>query len=198
MRLSGRDLSCVRAGRLVFRDVSFSLPAGEALVLTGRNGAGKTSLLRLVAGLLRAESGSLALEGGAAERTIGEQCHFIAHQPALKPALTAAENLGFWTDWFDGAGDPAAALGRAGLGGLDDLPARLLSAGQQRRLALARLMTAERPLWLLDEPLNALDADGVKLLEGLVGSHLAGGGMVIAATHAALGFDARRLELAAA
>lgn len=198
MRLTGEKLACRRAGRTVFRDVGFSVGAGEALALRGRNGAGKTSLLRLVAGLLPAAAGSLVLEGGRAGATIGEQCHFLGHQAGIKPVLTVRENLDFWVGFHGGAGAPAEALEAVGIGALASLPARHLSAGQQRRLALAVLAAAARPLWLLDEPTTALDAEGAAMLKGLMDRHLAGGGIIIAATHADIGTAGRVLTLEAA
>jgi heme ABC exporter ATP-binding subunit CcmA len=122
-----------------------------AMVLTGANGTGKTSLIRMIAGLFEPAAGRLELEGGSSEPTIGQQCHFVAHQDALKPALTAAENLGFWSD-FLGSGDVAAGLAAFDLSALAGLQAGFLSAGQKRRLALSRLALTARPLWLLDEP----------------------------------------------
>jgi len=159
MRLSASDLACRRGGRDVFAGVGFSVASGEALAISGRNGAGKSSLLRMVAGLLRAASGRLALEGGDPEMTIGEQAHYLGHEDALKHSLSVGENLRFWAGFF-GAGNAeiGEALAAAGLDTLADLPAAYLSAGQRRRLSLARLVAIPRPIWLLDEPTSALDA----------------------------------------
>ena len=190
MRLVAHDLACVRGGRPVFRDLSFAVGGGEALLVTGPNGAGKSSLLRLLAGLLRPEQGRLELTGSDPELTIGEQAHYLGHQDALKPSLSVHENLAFWIDFLGGRsakGD--AALSVVGLGGLAHLPASYLSAGQRRRLSLARLIAVERPLWLLDEPTSALDAAGQSMLADLVRTHLAGDGLVIAATHGPIGLD---------
>jgi heme exporter protein A len=190
MRLVAHDLACVRGGRQVFQGVTFAVSAGEALLVTGPNGAGKSSLLRLVAGLLRPEQGRLELTGSDPELTIGEQTHYVGHQDALKPSLSVHENLAFWTDFLGGGsakGD--AALTAVGLGGLAHLPAAYLSAGQRRRLSLARLIALERPLWLLDEPTSALDTAGQSMLADLVRAHLAGDGLVLAATHGPIGVD---------
>ena len=193
MRLTGSDLACIRGGRQVFRDLSFALGAGEALAVTGPNGAGKSSLLRLVAGLVSSTAGRLELIGGEPELSIGEQAHYLGHQDALKPSLTVGENLAFWTS-FLGPGTAKPALGVVGLDRIAHLPAAYLSAGQRRRLSLARLIAVERPIWLLDEPTSALDAAAQAMLADLMRSHLAGGGLILAATHGPLGID-RATEL---
>jgi heme exporter protein A len=190
MRLTASDLACVRGGRRVFRDVSFAVGAGEALLVTGPNAAGKSSLLRLVAGLIRPQHGRLELEGSDAELTIGEQAHYLGHLDALKPSLSVAENLAFWAAFLGGGeAKGAAALAAVGLGGLAQLPATYLSAGQRRRLSLARLIAVERPIWLLDEPASALDASGQAMLTGLMRAHLARDGLILAATHGPIGLD---------
>jgi heme exporter protein A len=191
-QLSGSDLGCVRGGRQVFRDLSFAVGAGEALVVTGPNGVGKSTLLRLAAGLVRPTQGRLELAGGDPELTIGEQAHYLGHQDALKPALSVRENLDFWADFLGGAAGRAkgaAALAAVGLDGLARLPATYLSAGQRRRLSLARLVAVERPIWLLDEPTSALDAAAQAMLANLMRAHLAGGGLILAATHGPIGLD---------
>ncbi|MEA2945364.1 MAG: heme exporter protein [Alphaproteobacteria bacterium] len=195
LRLAVSGLGCVRGQRDVFHDVEFALSAGEALALTGPNGAGKSSLLRLIAGLLRAASGRIELEGGAADLTIPEQAHYQGHLDALKPSLTVAENLAFWIHYLGGATPPGAALATVGIAGLANLPAGYLSAGQRRRLSLARLIAVPRPIWLLDEPTSALDAAAQVRLTELMREHLAGGGMIVAATHGPLGIDAKELRL---
>ena len=159
MRLAGSDVTCVRGGREVFAALNFAVEGGEALAVTGRNGAGKSSLLRLIAGLLAAARGSICLEGGDSERSLAEHCHFLGHRDAIKPSLTVMENLQFWRDFLGGESGEAAdaSLDGAGIGHLADLPAAYLSAGQRRRLGLARLVTVRRPVWLLDEPTSALD-----------------------------------------
>ena len=166
------------------------------MALVGPNGSGKSSLLRLIAGLLRPAAGRIELAGGAAERTIAEQAHYLGHLDALKPSLTVAENLGFWARYLgEEAGPPASALAAVGLGGLAHLPAAYLSAGQRRRLSLARLVAVPRPIWLLDEPASALDAAGQDRLTDLMRAHLGTGGMILAATHGPLGIDAEELRL---
>jgi heme exporter protein A len=198
MRLSASDLACRRGGRDVFAGVSFSVAAGESLAIRGRNGAGKSSLLRMVAGLVRIASGRLVLEGGDPELTIDEQAHYLGHLDALKPSLSVAENLQFWSAFFgaDNA-DPSEPLRTVGLDALADLPAAYLSAGQRRRLSIARLLAVKRPLWLLDEPTSTLDDAAQVRLAEIMRAHLAGGGMILAATHGALGLDdARELRLA--
>jgi len=199
MQLTAENLTCLRGGREVFRDVSFALKSGEALLVTGRNGAGKSSLLRLIAGLVRIASGTLALTGGEAEAAIGEQAHYLGHLDALKPALTVAENLRFWTEFLGpSSGDIEPALAAVDLAPLSDLPAAYLSAGQRRRLSIARLVAVPRALWLLDEPTSALDAASQTRLSDLMRRHLTSGGMIIAATHGAIGLErARELKMGA-
>jgi heme exporter protein A len=199
MRLTASELTCVRGGREVFRGLSLAVEAGAALIVTGPNGAGKSSLLRLIAGLVHPASGRLALEGGDDELTVGEQAHYLGHQDALKPALSVQENLAFWATFLGRDAKVEAALAAVGLESLVQLPALYLSAGQRRRLSLARLIAVPRPLWLLDEPTSTLDAGAQGMLTELMRSHLAGGGLIVAATHAPLGLDrAEELKLGAA
>lgn len=199
MRLSGRGVGCVRGGREVFSALDFHVEGGEALAVTGANGAGKTSLLRLIAGLLVTTGGGFELEGGGAELTLAEQAHYLGHRDALKPSLSVTENLLFWHDFLGGSGfDPAASIAAVGLSHAAALPAAYLSAGQRRRLSIARLLTVRRPIWLLDEPTSALDASGQKMFAGLMTDHLAGGGLIVAATHGPLGIEARELRMGAA
>jgi heme exporter protein A len=196
MRLVGRDLDCVRGGRKVLAGLSFIAESGEPLAVTGRNGAGKTTLLRLVAGLIEPAKGHIELTGGAPELTVAEQAHYLGHRDALKPALSVSENLQFWQAFLGGAGASVpSSLDAVGLGGLAGLPAGYLSAGQRRRLSIARLLAAPRPIWLLDEPAAALDTAGQERLAELMRSHLAGGGILMAATHGPLGLPAKELRL---
>lgn len=197
MRLIGDKLSSVRGGRVLFADLSFAVAAGEPLVVTGANGSGKTSLLRTIAGLLPAAEGQIRLEGQAGDQPLREQCHYVGHRNAIKTALTVAENAGFWSRFLGGSSErPPRALDAFGLSALRDIPAGYLSAGQQRRLGLARLLLAERPLWLLDEPSTSLDEAAQGMLAAAVNTHLAGGGLAVVATHVPLGFtSARSLRL---
>jgi heme exporter protein A len=199
MRLSGRGVRCVRGGREVFAGLDFEASSGEALAVTGPNGSGKTSLLRLIAGLLTMADGSIGLEGGEPELTLPEQAHYLGHRDALKPALSVLENLSFWRDFLGGeAFEPVESLTSVALDHAAHLPAAYLSAGQRRRLSIARLLAVRRPIWLLDEPTSALDAAGQSLFSGLMSEHLAGGGMIVAATHTPLGIEARELRIGGA
>lgn len=191
MQLEGENLTCERGGRTVFSGVNFSLAGGEALVITGRNGAGKSSLLRLIAGLVRIAGGRLSLSGGAAEATLPEQAHYLGHLDALKPTLSVSENLQFWARYLGESGAAIEpALEAVDLASLAELPAAYLSAGQRRRLSIARLLAVKRPVWLLDEPTSALDAQSQDRLAGLMRAHRAGGGLIVAAAHGPIGLDA--------
>jgi heme exporter protein A len=189
MRLEASGLACVRGGREVFTGLGFSVGQGEALLVTGRNGAGKSSLLRMVAGLVRIAAGRLALVDAGPDQTIPEQAHYLGHQDALKPSLTVTENLSFWTRYLGGTEPVQGALAAVGLAALAGLPAAYLSAGQRRRLSIARLLAAKRPLWLLDEPTSALDREAQDTLAGLMRLHLSGGGIIVAAAHGPIGLD---------
>lgn len=189
MQLSAENLACERGGRTVFSNQNFSLRSGELLQLTGANGAGKSSLLRLLANLSEPSHGKISLEGGAPDLTSGQQAHYIAHSDASKSALTVSENLKFWRD-FMGGGDLQGALSAVNLAPLADYPVALLSAGQRRRLALARLALVPRAIWLLDEPSVGLDEASQKLLVALLNGHLKAGGLIVAATHVPLGVKA--------
>lgn len=187
MRLVAENLSCIRGGRTLFQGLGFAVQAGQALVVTGPNGSGKSSLLRLIAGLLRPTAGSVVLEGGEAGQPVGIAAHFIGHLDAAKAALTGAENLQFVHGLLGGGPQAdAAALAAFGLESIADVPVRMFSAGQRRRLALARLLVAPRALWLLDEPTTALDADGQERFARVAAKHLSSGGILVAATHAPL------------
>jgi heme exporter protein A len=195
--LEARDLACLRGDRAVFAGLSFALPPGAALLLTGANGAGKSTLLRILAGLLRPAEGTVLWQGEdvvAEPASHAARLRYLSHQDALKPALTVAENLDFFARLWGGAVAPA--LEALALAPLAELPARVLSSGQKRRLALARLALAPVPLWLLDEPTTGLDAASVERLGTLLATHRAQGGIVVAATHLPLPLpDARELRL---
>ncbi len=195
-----QELAGERGGRIVFAGVSFTLAAGGALLLTGPNGAGKTSLLRVLAGLGRVADGALLWQGQPAlgDRVAhAARLALVGHQDALKPALTVAETLAHEARIL--GGQAAAAIAALGLEPLAEHPVRILSAGQRRRVALARLMLgAARPLWLLDEPTVALDVEGVATLGRVLAAHRARGGMVVASSHLALPLDeAAELRLVA-
>jgi heme exporter protein A len=193
MQLTADNLACTRGGREVFRSLSFRVAAGDALVVTGRNGAGKSSLLRVIAGQVRPSAGQLRLDGGDADATLAEQAHYLGHHDALKTSLSVGENLQFWTAFLgDRQGPSGPALETVGLAPLAGLPAAYLSAGQRRRLSIARLVAVHRPIWLLDEPTSALDAPSQSRLAELMRGHLASGGMIIAAAHGPIGLDAPR------
>jgi heme exporter protein A len=194
-------LECVRGQRRLFAGLSFAVGPGELLWVTGANGSGKTSLLRVLCTLLPAESGEVRWRG-AAVRDLGEayreELLYIGHAPAVKDDLTAIENLEFSLAQQGLAVDAAAlatALVRFGLGGREDLPARALSQGQRRRVALARLtFSADRALWVLDEPLTALDAAAVDLVRGLVSGQLSAGGAVVLTSHQEIDFPGMRVR----
>ncbi|MGE0627390.1 MAG: heme ABC exporter ATP-binding protein CcmA [Hyphomicrobiaceae bacterium] len=196
MQLIVEDLAVERGGRRVLEGLSFRLGPGEALELIGPNGAGKTTLLRAIAGFLRPASGMIRLEGGAPDLEIAEACHYVGHRDGIKGALTVAENARFWSRYLGSAANVGEALVALGIDALAGVPAAWLSAGQRRRLGLARLLLARRPLWLLDEPSVSLDAGGVAALAGLIRRHCETGGLVIAATHVTLGLaDTRTVQL---
>lgn len=196
LQLHAENLTVERGNRTVIENLSFTAMSGEALLLTGPNGAGKTTLIRTVAGFIAPTSGTLALKGDSGDRDIAELCHYVGHLTGVKANLTAAENLAFWTEYLGGNAKGSVsdrvdeALAIFGLLALAEYPAGLLSAGQKRRLGLARLAVAKRPVWLLDEPTVSLDAASTGLLADLIRKHLAENGLVIAATHLPLGLDA--------
>ena len=173
MLLGFRDVTCERGGRMLFSGISFALGAGDAAMVTGPNGVGKSSLVRVAAGLLAPRAGVVEGEAGRA---------LLAEQAALDSELTLAGALGFWAG-LDGGGDVAAALRAVNLAELGKVPVRLLSTGQRRRAGIARVVASGAPVWLLDEPANGLDAESVAMLEGLIAGHRAGGGVALVATH---------------
>ncbi|HUN49498.1 MAG TPA: heme ABC exporter ATP-binding protein CcmA [Candidatus Sulfotelmatobacter sp.] len=202
MTFAGEALGCVRGERQVFAGLDFACERGGAIALEGPNGSGKSSLLRLCALLLQPAAGRLAWEG----RDIAEDAEahrrrivYVGHLDALKPALTVRENLAFWADLAGAAATATeAALARIGLAHLGGLPARFLSAGQRRRLNLARLLLRAAPLWLLDEPATSLDSGAAATLAAIIAEHRAAGGIVVAAMHGGLLLgDALRLRLGA-
>jgi len=197
VRLIVESLACRRSGRRIFSGLSFALGAGEALMVTGRNGAGKSSLLALLSGRLKPDAGTIRVEG-VGEATLPECLHVVGHRDGLKGALTAQENLDFARDLLgQPTAGPREALEALGLAHALRLPVTYLSAGQRRRVALARLLVCRRPLWLLDEPTAALDTASQGVLAGLMAKHRAQGGLVVAATHQSLGLeDARELRIA--
>jgi len=184
---SGHDLVCVRGERRVFADLAFDLGAGGALLLRGPNGSGKSSLLRLMAGLLRPAAGALTWDGApiaADAEAHRARLRYVGHLDALKPVLTAAENVAFWAGQAGaGEADAARALAAFALTPLAHVAGRLLSAGQRRRVALARLIAAPGALWLLDEPSVGLDGESLAHLEAAIAAHRAGGGRVALASH---------------
>lgn len=195
-----KDLSLVRGERRLFSHLALEIQAGEAVALTGRNGAGKTSLLRAVAGLLRPAAGTIAFQSADgeldAEVVRAEALHLVGHQDGLKSARSAWEELLFQALWTGGSEASArAAASRLDLDRLLDLEIRRLSAGQRRRVALARLLASPRPLWLLDEPMAPLDAGHREGFGALMAEHLAGGGMVVAAVHDPLPVPCRAVEV---
>jgi heme exporter protein A len=200
-RLTLETVTLVRGERRLFENLSFSLAGGEAAALTGANGAGKTSLLRAVAGLLRPQAGLIRFHGEAAAEIEAETAratalHLLGHDDGLKSTRTAAEELGFWTRWLGGdAPTLAKAVEALELQPLLGLEVRKLSAGQRRRLALARLIAAPRPLWLLDEPMAPLDAARRALFGVLMQAHLDDGGMILAAVHDALPISCRAIRV---
>lgn len=189
IQLIVNNLAAMRGTRTVFRNLDLTANAGEAYAIIGPNGAGKTTFLRCIAGLLAPSSGSVTVTGGSGEQSVGEYCHYIGHLNGIKPALSVIENLEFYSR-FLGGGDVWAAAGQLALADLEDIPAAYLSAGQKRRLGLARLLCAYRPIWLLDEPAVSLDAASQDILAQIVSDHLRGGGIVLAVTHTPLGWNA--------
>ena len=198
-RFEAHDVACIRGERPVFSGVSFSLEPGGALALVGPNGAGKSSLLRILAGLLKPAGGTLTWAGEPLDEDWPAhrgRLHYVGHLDAVKPALTVAENLQGWAGFKGGARAAPGALEALGIEGLADVPGRYLSAGQRRRLALARLLATPAPLWLLDEPTVTLDADAATRVATMIEAHRAGGGMAVVATHGEIALDgAERLDL---
>ena len=196
--LTAEKLTCARGERTLFSALNFRVQAGQALAVEGANGAGKTSLLRLIAGFLAPVAGRIVVKVGTDENddaeARGKSIGWLGHQDGLKPQLTVIEQLDFFAALYRGKAD-AAVLEQVGLTRQADLPCRYLSAGQRRRLALARLLVSKRPLWLLDEPFAALDVSGQRLVAHLMARHCGDGGIIIAATHEPLGLGNESLKL---
>lgn len=194
-------LEVERGGRIVLSNLSFSLAAGETLLVSGRNGAGKSTLLRTLAGLLRPAQGEVRYALADDERRGPESVHYLGYEDALKPSLTVRENLAFWLEMLAAPGDDRAdqsvesALAAYGIARLVDLPAAYLSAGQKRRVALARLLLAPRPVWLLDEPLIALDVGAQERVVEMMKAHAAGGGAILLASHQPIATITRQIDL---
>lgn len=186
VRLRGEGLACERGGRLLFRDLSLDVRGGELMALMGPNGVGKSSLLRMLAGLLRPNAGTVRIETPDAAHEPEGFVHYLGHLDGIKGGLSVRDNLAFWRRFQGGGGVLEEALEAVGLASLAGISAGVLSAGQRKRLALARLLVAPRAVWLLDEPGSALDAQGEAMLGGLLARHCAGGGLAVAATHAPL------------
>jgi len=197
--LTAENLALRRGDRLLFDGLSFRVTTGQTLALEGANGAGKTSLLRLIAGFLSPHAGRLVMETQSGAVTDAEEraqwIGWLGHLDGLKPQLTVSEQLTFYARLYRSVSDLAAVLEDVGLKRQAELPCRYLSAGQKRRLALGRLVVSGRPLWLLDEPFSALDINGQDLVSRLMAMHCAAGGVVIAATHDPLGAHATSLRL---
>lgn len=197
-RLDVQDLALARGGRRLFSGLNLSLEAGQACALSGRNGAGKTSLLRAIAGLIAPEAGQIGFGTLDPADARAGGIHLLGHLDGLKSGRTARDELDFWTRWAGGTEASArAAAARLELTALLDLEVRRLSAGQRRRLALARLVAAPRPLWLLDEPASPLDSGWRARLGELMAEHLAGGGLILAAVHDPLPVPADEVRLQA-
>jgi heme exporter protein A len=191
-QFSGTDLACFRGGRMVFAGLSFALQPGGAILLKGPNGSGKSSLLRLMAGLLRPLSGQLAWHDGPVDdepEIHYSRLHYVGHHDAIKPVLTVSENVAFWAALRGTRDQVLPALEAFDIAHLADIPGRFLSAGQKRRVNLARILAAPASLWLLDEPTTALDVATIARVEKALATHREGGGMVIASTHTALGLE---------
>jgi len=191
--LSGQNLACIRGDRPVFSNLAFDLPPGRALILLGANGSGKSSLMKIIAGLLPAISGEISIQGQnilGDKDWISQNVCYLAHKNGMKPELTVAENLTFWARLERHDGDIREQAVKIGIDHCLDLPVSYLSSGQARRAALTRILCHPGNIWLLDEPTVGLDSDGVALLSGLMNDHLRRGGRILAATHIELGLEA--------
>ena len=195
MRLVAENLSAKRGESYIFQGLSFEVAKSTALVVTGANGSGKSTLLRVVAGLLAPDAGQVRISDTTASvMRASEACHYLGHRNAMKRELTVRENLIFWQSYMGNFGEGLGisieeATEQVGLAGISHLPFGYLSAGQQRRMAIAKLLVAWRPVWLLDEPTAALDVSADDMFAGLVKAHLSAGGLVVAATHQPIGIN---------
>jgi heme exporter protein A len=196
--LTAENLACARGDKRLFEGLRFCVSAGQALAVEGANGAGKTSLLRLVAGFLAPVAGRIVVKAEGRENDDAEErgkaIGWLGHQDGLKPQLSVREQLDFFSNLYGHTAD-STVLEQVGLARQADLPCRYLSAGQKRRLGLARLLASKRPLWLLDEPFAALDSSGQQLVGQLMARHCGAGGLIIAATHEPLGLGNESLKL---
>ena len=198
MEISALDVThliAIRGGRVLFRDLSFRVEAGRALCIEGANGVGKTSLLRMIAGFLAPVEGTIRIGEVEDADERGNLVGWLGHQDAVKAQMTVRETLSFFARFYRSDGNIEEAMDAVGLARLADLPGQYLSAGQKKRVALARLKLCGRPLWLMDEPLASLDAVGKKIAADLIAAHCAGGGIAMVATHEPLGIDCGRLVL---
>jgi heme exporter protein A len=196
MSLSLHNITCARGDRVLFSGLTLDVARGEALLVRGANGSGKSSLLRLIAGLLRPADGQVDWAEPDGDATLQTQLHYLGHLDALKAAMSVGETLTFWARMLGGKADTSAAVEAWHLETLLDLPCGVLSAGQRRRVALAQLNLTDRPLWLLDEPTGPLDKAGVELVERAIRHHCGAGGIAVIATHRAMDVgEARTLDL---
>ncbi len=190
--LRGHNLSCIRGDRPVFSGLGFELPPGRAVILSGANGSGKSSLMKIIAGLLPAQNGTLSYDDQdmlGNRDWISRNICYLAHKNGMKPEMTVAENLAFWANMEHHNGDVRKEAVKVGIDHCLDLPVCYLSSGQARRAALTRVLCHPAKFWLLDEPTVGLDSSGVELLAGLMNDHLKAGGRILAATHIELGLD---------
>ena len=193
------NLTCIRGGREVFKDISFEINSGQALQITGLNGSGKTSLLRIIAGLIRFPSGQISYTGCNGEANLSKFCHYFGHSDSIKPALTVSENLNFWRSIMGNQIETISnSLETLGLSHLEKISASYLSAGQKKRLSLARLLVNKRPIWLLDEPTTSLDSAAMNTLTTIMTDHINSGGILLVTTHSPLNLiNAKELLLGA-
>ena len=193
------NLTCIRGGREVFKDISFEISSGQALQITGLNGSGKTSLLRIIAGLIRFPSGQISYTDCNGEANLSKFCHYFGHSDSIKPALSVSENLNFWRSIMGNQIETISnSLETLGLSHLEKISASYLSTGQKKRLSLARLLVNKRPIWLLDEPTTSLDSNAMNTLTTIMTDHVNSGGILLVTTHSPLNLiNAKELLLGA-